>query len=752
MKLKLSSRLVITMVVIQIIVLTTLIWNNQRVFKKTHAEQQELAYTTEQKHLIETVSLGLLYSDRAMLSEILLHLQERPDFSYAVITDRKDRVMASSGAVPDDFSQIDFNSPYKNAVDLGLYHLSSKVYKNSRFLGTFRIGFSTAQLTQILQSSKLQNISLSIVAVILTLIASILVGRYIVTNLRLLEDGARHFGDGDFDYRIKHVKDNTIDDVASAFNELAENLQVTIDELDERNRLLFDSEEQVRLLLDSTAEAIYGLDMQGNCTFANPACLQLLGYQNDNELIGHNMHSLIHHTRRDGTPYPEDECPINSVLIRGSGVHTDDEPLWRADGSSFPSEYWSYPILRNDKITGAVVTFLDITERRQAEEGLRRSQKMDAIGQLTGGIAHDFNNILSVILGNLELLEHQTEIDDKGQKQMASIKKAGLRAADLTKQLLSFSRSQPDQKISININKVMAEMESLITRSLTPNVAVRNHFADDLWLTEIDPGDFEDVLLNLSINARDAMAGRGNLTIETRNTRLDAAYCRQNSGVSPGEYVELAVSDSGEGIPREVQRHIFEPFYTTKEQGKGTGLGLAMVFGFVKRSGGYIKCYSEVGVGTTFRLYLPRAQGDEQSVEQGDEQIENMPHGHETILVVDDEVDLLELVRELLEGLGYRVLTASDGKQALEQLAEEPAIELLFSDVVMPGGINGYELAELATHNNPELKVLLTSGYTGKSLAYNGQSRFNTNLLSKPYSQSELSRRVRTMLDSQEMH
>ncbi|MEN8168843.1 MAG: bacteriohemerythrin, partial [Pseudomonadota bacterium] len=375
-------------------------------------------------------------------------------------------------------------------------------------------------------------------------------------------------------------------------------------------------------------------------------------------------------------------------------------------------------------------------------------QKMDAIGQLTGGIAHDFNNILAVILGNLELLKLQISPDDKAGKRVESIQKAAGRAASLTKQLLNFSRHQATQVARTDINRLIEEMDSLLTRSLTPEVEVECQFSKGLWLTEIDPGDFEDALLNLSINARDAMAGHGHLTIETRNTTLDAAYCSQNAGAIPGEYIELSVSDSGEGIPTKQQERIFEPFYTTKEQGMGTGLGLAMVYGFVKRSGGLIKVYSEPGVGTTFRLYLPRAEGDGQSDSLGQNGEQNLilPRGIETLLVVDDEAGLLELAKESLEALGYRVLTADDGQQALKQLAEDPTIDFLFSDVVMPGGINGYELAEQATASRPDLKVLLTSGYTEKAVARNGQARFEANLLSKPYTQAELAQRVRAQL------
>lgn len=386
-------------------------------------------------------------------------------------------------------------------------------------------------------------------------------------------------------------------------------------------------------------------------------------------------------------------------------------------------------------------------EEKRLEQALRRTQKMDAIGQLTGGIAHDFNNILSIMLGNLDILQRLVSADDSALKRVETMRKAGQRAADLTKQLLIFSRDHAAETSVTDINQVIKEMGSLITRSVTPEVEVVNHFAIDLWNTEIDAGDFEDSLLNLIINARDSMVGHGHLTIETHNTTLDAAYCEQHPGISPGEYVGLSVSDDGKGIPYDQQERIFEPFYTTKDKGKGTGLGLAMVFGFVKRSGGYIECCSEEGAGTTFRLYLPRAKGEAQQNKQNGEQAKTLPRGTETILVVDDENDLADLARESLEAQGYRVLTASNGMQALKLLAEEPVIDLLFSDIVMPGGINGYELAKQARTIQPKIKVQLTSGYTANVTEQNIDKTFDTKLLAKPYTQADMVHRVRAILD-----
>jgi len=427
-----------------------------------------------------------------------------------------------------------------------------------------------------------------------------------------------------------------------------------------------------------------------------------------------------------------------------SGVTQELSGL-RKNGTEFPLELTLGSWKRNGKLYFSAI-ILDITERKQSEAVLRRSHKMEALGQLTGGIAHDFNNILGIILGNVELLERHIVGDEKALNRLEAINKSALRAADLTKQLLGFSRSQAAQTRATDINKILAEMGNLIRRSITPEVEVNQQLAHDLWLTEIDPGDFQDALLNLILNARDAMPGGGQLTFETSNCTLNAAYCTQNPGAIPGEYVQLTVSDTGEGISPEVRERIFEPFFTTKVQGKGTGLGLAMVFGFINRSGGHINVYSELGIGTSFRFYLPRLSQQEQVIELVDERTDVLPQGHETILAVDDEKGLLELTQASLESLGYCVITASDGQEALVRLANDSSIGLLFSDVVMPGGMNGYELAERATTIFPNLKVLLTSGYTKKTVVHNGLARFTGNLLSKPYSQAELAQRVRAVL------
>jgi PAS domain S-box-containing protein len=529
--------------------------------------------------------------------------------------------------------------------------------------------------------------------------------------------------------------------LGDAFNRMSDQLKQRSEQREQAEAALRESERRFRALVESAPIGFYETDALGNCLYVNEKWQELAGLT-FKESLGEGWQRAL---------YEEDRDNVTQLWTR----HAQDQAPWDMEYRfCTPDGQINWLLGRtvalrdqDDRITGYLGANLDITELKQAEKALRRSQKMDAIGQLTGGIAHDFNNILGAILGNIELLELKTAVDDKTQNRFDTIKHSIQRAVDLTKQLLSFSRNDVTDAKVININAVIENMKTLITRSLTPEVEVKLQLAKDLWPTEIDPGDFGDALLNLVLNARDAMSGGGMLSIETSNCSLDASYCALNPGVIPGEYVQLAVSDNGTGISAEVQERIFEPFFTTKPVGKGTGLGLAMVFGFVRRSRGNIKLYSESGIGTTFRLYLPRASGQQQVIDSSSQQSSSMPRGQETILVVDDESALLELVRETLQLQGYNVLTATNGKLALEILVQEPGIELLFSDVVMPGGMNGYELAEQACLIRPDLKVMLTSGYTEMAVARNGQARFNANLLSKPYTLMTLTQRVREILD-----
>ncbi|MBT4519269.1 MAG: response regulator [Halieaceae bacterium] len=425
-----------------------------------------------------------------------------------------------------------------------------------------------------------------------------------------------------------------------------------------------------------------------------------------------------------------------------------DTTLIAKDGTQHQISESAAPIHHGDEnILGIVLVFNDVTEQKQAERALRRTQKMDALGHLTGGVAHDFNNLLGIIQGNLELVELTAELDDKTRERLTSIMKATKRGSTLTRQLLGFSRSHVTTVTPTDINQAIIELESLIERSLTPQINVEKNLATGLWVTKINLGDFEDNLLNLLINARDAMPDGGTLTIETTNRTLDKHYCTLNPEATPGDYVCLTISDTGEGITPEIMDQIFEPFFTTKPRGKGTGLGLAMVFGFVQRSGGHISANSKPGVGTSFSFYLPRTVEAPEQTDATSSQVPALPRGNETILVVDDEQAILDFVQETLASLGYRVMTASAGMQAMTALEGTPEIDMLISDIVMPGGMNGYQLAEQALELRPRLKILLSTGFSDDAISNHGLAHFQTNLINKPYTLFDLARRVRALLD-----
>ena len=391
----------------------------------------------------------------------------------------------------------------------------------------------------------------------------------------------------------------------------------------------------------------------------------------------------------------------------------------------------------------------EIVERKRTEAALVQAQKMEAVGQLTGGVAHDFNNLLTVIMGNLQLLETELADSPFPLKLAQAAAKAATRGAELVRNLLAFSRRQVLQPQTLAVNELIAGMTELLQRTLGDHIEVTTRPAPDLWITSADQAQVDAAILNLAVNARDAMPQGGRLLIETGNVHLDEHYASREPGVMPGDYVMLAVTDTGTGMGSEVLRHAFEPFYTTKEAGKGTGLGLSMVYGFAKQSGGHVKLYSELGHGTTVKLYLPRAGAAAAAISPTT--VDVNAQGNETILVVEDDDGVRELSVMLLDSFGYRVLDAGNGAAALEVLEREH-IDLLFTDVLMPGGFTGPELALEARRRRPGLKVLFTSGYTENALADQDRLGQGAPIIGKPYDGKELVRKIRTVLDMQPEH
>ncbi len=393
----------------------------------------------------------------------------------------------------------------------------------------------------------------------------------------------------------------------------------------------------------------------------------------------------------------------------------------------------------------------EISRRSVAEDALRQSQKLDAIGQLTGGVAHDFNNLLTVIIGNLENAQRQLENWEEGAQirlaqRLRNAMHGAQRAATLTKRLLAFSRQQPLHPTVLDVNRTLNGLSDFLRRALREDVSLEIVGGGGAWPVEVDPAELEAAILNLVVNARDAMPDGGKLTIEISNSYLDESYCRQNADVRPGQYVQISVTDTGSGMPKEVIEHAFEPFFTTKQSGQGTGLGLSQVYGFVKQSGGHVKIYSEDGEGTTINIYLPRFLGKTQPAEVRKPEPSRGKSG-ECILVVEDDADVRAYVVETLETLGYDVLEAGDAEGALSLLNAHSTVQLLLTDVVMPG-MNGRKLAEEARQMRPLLKVLYMTGYSRNAIVHQGRLDPGVDLIQKPLTSELLSVAIRRLLDT----
>jgi PAS domain S-box-containing protein len=483
-------------------------------------------------------------------------------------------------------------------------------------------------------------------------------------------------------------------------------------------------------------------DDQGECIFVNKRWLEYSGREFNDEL-GQGFAENMHPSHREASR------SLQRKMVADRTSCVDEYQLRDKEGKYRWFLDTSVPRFSADgRYLGHVGVLIDIDERRQLEQQLRQAQKMEAIGQLTGGIAHDFNNLLTVIIGYTEMLSAAPNLDEARRHQIQTIDQAASRASDLTRRLLAFGRRQPLEPRKVEMNRLAANMEAMLQRTLGESIEIECVLAGGLWPCFADPAQIEAAILNLAVNARDAMPNGGKLTIETANTRLSEDYAVANADVEPGQYVMLAVTDTGTGMTPEVQARAFEPFFTTKEVGKGTGLGLSMIYGFVKQSGGHIKIYSEIGHGTVVKMYLPRALSEaEQAAAVPQSDTAAQPRGQETILVVEDDGMVREYVVGLLQSLGYTVVEAANGPDAIAALEKAPKVDLLFTDIVMPGGLSGRELADEVHRRWPGIKILFTSGYTENAVVHHGRLDPGVHLLPKPFGKRALAVKIRTILD-----
>lgn len=505
----------------------------------------------------------------------------------------------------------------------------------------------------------------------------------------------------------------------------------------EAEQALSRSEERYRRIVETTNEGVWIVDTAGALTFVNVRMAAMLGYTSE-EMIGRRIQDFI---------APESLDPISTILGRGERIGGQVEVRFaRQDGTDLWGLVDAARVASTE--TDAVLAMVvDVTQRRRLEEQLRQAQKMDAVGNLSGGIAHDFNNILSVILSYATLMLSDLTPGDPMRSDLEEVKKAGERAADLTRQLLAFGRQQVLQPRALDLNQVLIGMEKMLRRIIREDTELSLLTSHPLGIAYADAGQVEQVVMNLVVNARDAMPAGGSITIETGNVELDAAYAAIHHDVTPGSYVMLAVTDTGSGMDRATVEHIFEPFFTTKDRGKGTGLGLSMVFGIVKQSKGHIWVYTEPGRGTTFKVYLPRVAGSGLT-EAPEPTAPATLRGTETILLVEDEEQVRVVIRSVLRRQGYNVIEAQNGGEALLSCEKYTAkIHLLITDIVMPR-MSGRELAERLMPLRPAMKVLYISGYTENAVVHHGVLDSDVAFLHKPITPDALTRKVRDVLDT----
>lgn len=498
--------------------------------------------------------------------------------------------------------------------------------------------------------------------------------------------------------------------------DLIDNLNKEIIFREKAEDALQKSEMRHRLLLESAGEGIYGVDLEGRTTFMNSAAEKMTGFSED-EIMGRNQHEFLHHSHANGSVFPVSECPVHLAMKHNKKHTVRNEVFWKKDGSSFPVEYVATPVLEGSNVIGSVVLFCDITERKLLEKQLLQAQKMEVVGRLTSGISHDFNNILTTIIGYSELLMRQLDPQSAMHDKAKMIYRAGKMGSSLTRQLLSFSRKHVSEKKPVNLKSIIDKLNKMLKRLIGENISltVQHHAEECIILGDVS--QCEQILMNFAVNAKDAMPEGGEFCISTDIVRIDKEKSTDFGRMNPGSYVLLSVRDSGEGMSEETRKYIFEPFFTTKELGKGTGLGLAIVFEVMKQHNGFISVSSSPGKGTTFDMYFPFCAEKAQAEIISSSYV--MPKGSGTILVVDDAADTRRLIRDTLEPLGYKILEAANGSDAGKIFQKHGAINLLITDLVMPG-MNGKDLSCALTQLNPAMKTLFISGYADPSFENEG--------------------------------
>jgi PAS domain S-box-containing protein len=649
------------------------------------------------------------------------------------------------------------------AADTRIQSLAARLTGRSVVLVVDTIRFGDQAFSVIAEQGVAQALSLAIATILVTvglivaalatsLVLGLAIVRQVVRPIQGMAATAQAISSGDLSRRVRVPNRDEIGVLADSFNSMTSQLLRNMDNLEQQVLEVKQAEESLRrvnetlqALIDHSPLAIIMLDLEGRILLWNSAAERMYGWTAQ-EAFGGPL-PFVRDDQRD---------EMGAIIERVSqgAIITDREFERRhKDGSRI---FTSVSIAPLRDSSGGVYAYMsistDITKRKKVEEEkaklesqLLHAQKMESVGRLAGGVAHDFNNMLSVILGYAELLKSQLPAQDPLQKYVAELEKAGIRSRDITRQLLAFSRKQIITPKPVDLNGLVEDTKETLARLIGEDVDLRFCPGENLWRIKFDPSQVDQILVNLAVNARDAMPSGGKLTIETSNVSLDEAFCREHVEASPGDHVVLEVSDNGTGMDKETLSHVFEPFFTTKEVGKGTGLGLATVYGIVKQNQGFISVYSEPGQGTTFKIHIPRFAEAVDIAERSEDG--PLIRGTGTLLLVEDDALVRKMTKAMLDRLGYTVLVVESPAEALALCAGPgAAIDLLITDVVMPG-MSGPELCASVKARKPEIKVLFMSGYTSNVIVHRGVLEEGVNFIQKPFGMNALSRKVHEVIN-----
>ncbi|MDJ0823514.1 MAG: ATP-binding protein [Paracoccaceae bacterium] len=703
---------------VQVVMLVILVWNSNS--NARHSYEHRLFDTAQNlaAQVAATSARYLFELDTARLGEYVRQTMSHDELLFVAVYDADGVLAAGQGPVPVEGATAETIDPHD--VTDGVLVVAENVQNNGESLGRAVLGFSLEMMEQSLADARRQSLVLAAVLVFLTILISYVIGRTLTRDLSAVSSAVATYGAGKD--TLKHLDASTTE------------VQTVVDALGQMTREREEAEKQrdetasfYRSLIERSSDVVLVLGADGEIRFVGPSVIDILGY--DPEVITGNAlvdlaaddqtKDLIH-AKLQGTLISD---VLELGLATNDGATRKLEVVWQA---------------RDGEDGEFVLNGRDVTERRLLEERMRSTERLEAIGQLTGGIAHDFNNQLAVIMGNLELFEEESNEAQKKAAIAAAIS-ACMRSADLTKNLLSFSRKSHLAPQIVDLNALVRDASSWMQRTLPATIRVETSLLAGLWPARLDPSALENALLNLVINARDAMPAGGTLIIETSNMRIDRSYLQSRMEDLPeGQYVLLAVSDTGGGIAKENLDKVFQPFFTTKPVGAGSGLGLPSVHGFVRQSGGTIRVYSEVGAGTTFKLYFPaQTLADPDHPPAPEAEAKRVSKGAR-LLVVEDTSDVLDLLRRTLDGAGYDVVTARNGDLGYELFAADPEFDLLVTDIVMPGEILGTRLAKDLRALKPDLPVVFITGYATEAAMYGNGLRPDDIRLMKPVRRADL--------------